>query len=76
MRGARSVYYRRAIGFIACNDEPGDLDMESIIGYISVVLVSEAFGVPVETVATQVWECRMFSKSLGPVKTNDPFNLP
>jgi hypothetical protein len=37
--------YREAVDWIARNDEPADMDLESIGGYISTQLVMSLFGV-------------------------------
>lgn len=46
--------YKAAIEFITFNDEPGDLDAESVSSMISVGLVAELFGKSTAEVATSV----------------------
>ena len=49
--------YREGIAFIALNDDPGDanaLDEKWVRGYVTVVLMSELFGVETDRVARDV----------------------
>lgn|GEM_PF-5917203 len=51
--------YKHAISFIALNDAPADRsDFDELLGYISVVLVSEIFDVTPEKVANDVLSYR------------------
>lgn len=51
--------YKSAIAFIALNDEPTDMDPESVAGYTTSVLVSEIFDVPTEKVGVDVVKFRL-----------------
>lgn len=55
MRG----YYREAIEFIALNDEPEDLDPESVAEYVSTTAVAVAFRKSNEDVAKAVVKTRL-----------------
>lgn len=46
--------YRAGVAHIACNDEPTDLDADSVALYISTCLLADLFGVDVERVAADV----------------------
>lgn len=50
--------YRRAVRFIAANDEPSETDVGAVKTLLSVVAVSEAFGVTPEKVANDVLALR------------------
>lgn len=50
--------YRNGIDFIACNDEPGEMDPDAIKGMPSVFLLAELFGVTQEKVAADVVRLR------------------
>lgn len=49
-----SLAYKKAIAFVAFNDEPADFDFDSIRGYTTVQLISEAFNFPALAVATDI----------------------
>lgn len=61
--------YRNGIDFIAFNDKPLELDVGRTATLISVVLMSELFGVPIEEIAKQV--IRKREKYLGFKKRKD-----
>jgi hypothetical protein len=50
--------FKRGVEFVALNDEPGDLKVSVIRGYISVVALSEAFGYTTTYIAIQVKKVR------------------
>jgi len=50
--------YRLTVEFIALNDEPMDLDLESIRNYISTITASVAFGKRQEKIAADVLRWR------------------
>jgi hypothetical protein len=50
--------YKFAVGWIAVEDEPTDLDPESVKYMISVCLVADLFGKNVEAVANDVIKVR------------------
>lgn len=50
--------YRDAIDYIACNDEPNGMDIEEIIGYTTVQLVSNIFGLDDQKVAKDIVKYR------------------
>lgn len=50
----------KAIDFITLNDEPLEVDFQSIRGYTTVILVSEIFGVNEKRVARAVLKRRRF----------------
>ena len=50
--------YRQGIDYIACNDEPEDMDPESVAGYISSSLLAFLFDVECERVGRDVVRLR------------------
>lgn len=50
--------YKRAVEFVALNDEPSDYDEDSISGYISTIAVAVAFGKDPMEVAQAVLRVR------------------
>lgn len=46
--------YREGVTWIALNDEPLDMDPDSIAGYISTILLADLFGVEAARVAKDV----------------------
>lgn len=50
--------YATAVEWIAVNDEPMELDLEGVQGYISVLLVADVFGKEAEDVAKDVISLR------------------
>lgn len=57
----RSRAYRKAVFFIALNDDvgaPDALDAGEVAGYTTVVLCSEVWSIPQEVVAEDVVRCR------------------
>lgn len=55
----KRVSYREAVSFIALNDSPASSDSaDELLGYVTVVLVSEIFGVDQEKVARDVFKKR------------------
>ena len=54
----RSVAYRKAIAFVALNDDPADLDLASVAGLVTVALVSEVWSIPAAVVAADVVQYR------------------
>lgn len=51
--------YRAAVAHVAMNDNPGDNEsVEVLTGYLTVVLISELFGVTSERVARDVMRVR------------------
>jgi hypothetical protein len=51
--------YKAAIHWIALNDEPSDLNPDSIAEYISTLLVADLFGKPADKVAKDVAKVRL-----------------
>lgn len=45
---------KRAVEWIAYNDEPGDLEVESVSDFISTLLTADLFGVSPEHVARKI----------------------
>ena len=56
------THYDRAVDFIALNDEPGCLRVKEVADSVSVITVSEAFGVPAIKVAREIVRIRKFEK--------------
>lgn len=50
--------YRDAIDYIACNDEPTEMNPEDVNGFATVQLVSQIFDVPSEKVAADIVKLR------------------
>lgn len=50
--------YREGVAWIALNDEPEEMDQESVKGYISVLLLADLFGKEPEDVAVDVLSYR------------------
>lgn len=46
--------YRESVEYVALNDEPSDLDVESVAGFISTDLVAFIFGKEREQVASDI----------------------
>lgn len=46
--------YRKGVEWIAWNDEPEDLDPESIAGFISTTLLADLFGKEADVVAADI----------------------
>lgn len=53
-QGHRHVSYREAIAWIAQNDEPSDLDVDNVAGYISTTLIADLWRKDPIEVATAV----------------------
>lgn len=45
---------KAAVAWIALNDEPGDLDVESVASFISTLLVADLFGVAPVVIARKI----------------------
>jgi hypothetical protein len=50
----RRPTYRDGVEWVAFNDEPGDLAVEDVAGYLSTILVADLFGVDRRKVAADV----------------------
>lgn len=59
-RFSRKAEYRKAIEWIAGNDEPGVMDWIEIVDLISVVMVADLFKVSANEVAKDVIEIRVY----------------
>lgn len=55
---ARRASYRNGVDWIAMNDEPEDLDPDSVAGYISTLLLADLFGKPASEVAHDIIRVR------------------
>jgi len=55
----RRAAYRDGIAWIALNDEPDDVDLDRVSGYISTLLLADLFAVDNEKVAADVVRYRV-----------------
>lgn len=55
-------FYERGVEFIAYNDEPLDMDPESVRAYVSTILLAEVFNRPPEEVAQDVLRYRQLER--------------
>jgi hypothetical protein len=54
----KSPKYRYGVQWIADNDEPSELDLDAISGYISTLLLADMFGLDEPSVASDILDVR------------------
>jgi len=61
---SKRASYREGVAWIALNDEPEDLDLESVAGYISTQLLAALWGKEDEVVARAIVRYRVVEEGV------------
>lgn len=64
--------YRFGVAWIAMNDEPADLNMNNVSGYVSTLLLADLFGKPADRVAEAVVLYRIKKANENPQECTGP----